>query len=220
MSLITLQELSQKPALLELHYLPSIAYFCAMIGAPEIIIEAHEHYEKQSFRNRCYVRGANGIEALTVPVKKGGRKQAIKALEIDNSVRWRHQHWHAIRSAYGKAPYFEYFAEDLQRIYEKEHNFLFNLNQELLTLCLKLAQATAKLEYTQEFIKNPSLEVNDLRYQIHPKKDFENLGFFSAFAYKQVFGNEFVANLCILDLLFCEGPNTLYILRQSLKNSH
>ncbi len=219
MSLITLSEIKQKPTLIELHYLPSVAYFCAITQARQVLIESQEHYEKQTYRNRCYIRAANGIEALTVPVKKGGKKQPVKSIEIDNSVRWQHQHWHAIRSAYGKAPYFEYFAEDLQQIYEKEHTFLFTLNQELLTLCLKLMQASANIGLTQEYIKNPSQDLCDLRHKIHPKKDFENLGFFSAFAYKQVFGNEFVANLCILDLLFCEGPNTLYILRQSLNNS-
>lgn len=215
MNIISAHALSQKKALLELQYLPCVAYFSVLLTAPEVIIEGGEFYEKQTYRNRCYIRAANKIDCLTVPVKKSGSKQYTKDVEIDHSARWQHQHWQAICSAYGKSPFFEYFAHDLYKILSADHRFLFDLNHDLLTLCLKFLNQSVTINISNEYVKQPEEAVNDLRSAIHPKKDIDLLGFFSSVPYNQLFGKVFAQNLSVLDVLFCEGPNAASIIKHS-----
>ena len=63
--------------IIDLQYLPSLEYFCALLKHDEIVIEAHEHFEKQSYRNRCRILTTNKVDVLTVPVKNGNSKVLI-----------------------------------------------------------------------------------------------------------------------------------------------
>ena len=102
-------------------------------------IEQMETFEKQTFRNRCTIRGKmdNGkwtmdnLIRLTVPVKKVEHKQLTRDIEISYQTRWQHQHWITLVSAYQHTPYFLYFADYLRPFYEKEYKWLLDLNDEL-----------------------------------------------------------------------------------------
>jgi hypothetical protein len=215
---VSAHEIARKTSLIELQYFPCVAYFAVLLTAPENLIEGAEYYEKQTYRNRCYIRAANQIDCLTVPVKRSNSKQYIRDVEIDYSLKWQHQHWQAICSAYGKSPFFEYFAPDFEKIFNTDYKYLFDLNYDLLTLCLKSLGQSVRLNITKEYVKYPEEAVIDLRSAIHPKKDMDLLGFFSSAPYNQLFGKEFAQNLSVLDLLFCEGPNAAFVVRQSLNN--
>ncbi len=198
----------------ELQYLPSLEYFCAILQNDEIVIEAHEYFEKQSYRNRCRIQTTNKIDTLSVPVQNGNKKVLIRDLKIDYSQDWTRRHWGAIRSGYGKSPFFEFYAEYFKKITEKKPDFLFDLNLELLTICLKLLRLEKKIIFTENYQKNIE---NDKRGLIHPKKSFEDNKLYQPSVYRQNFGNEFEPNLSILDLLFCQGNQSLTVLKQSLK---
>ena len=92
---------------LDLQYLPSLEYFAALLKYDYVYLEANEHYQKQSYRNRCYIRAANKVDLLSVPVLDGRRKVLIRDIRIDYQQGWLKDHWRAITSAYGKTPYFE-----------------------------------------------------------------------------------------------------------------
>ena len=92
--------------LLDFHYLPCIAYFSCINRYHHLILEVHENYEKQSYRNRCYILSANKVLPLSVPVHRGKGKKPTKDIRIDYSQKWVNNHWRAIKSAYGKAPFF------------------------------------------------------------------------------------------------------------------
>src|SRR4051812_20938609 len=96
--------------LIETQYLPSIAFFAAVYRKKSIMLERHENYVKQSYRNRCQLVDASGRRELTVPVIHGAGKVPISEVPIDYSQKWVNNHWRCIQSAYGKAPYFEYYA--------------------------------------------------------------------------------------------------------------
>lgn len=198
--------------LIELQYLPCQWYFSELLHADRIILEVHENYQKQSYRNRCYILGANKVECLTVPVKDGNSHKPVKEIEIDYSTPWVQVHLRSIASAYGKSAYFEHFFDLLKRIYDKKSRYLVDLNLELLTFCLKLIKMEGKIEFSTEFkVTNELAEgTNDMRSLIHPKK--ESLS--PSYQYTQVFGTEFVPNLSILDLLFCEGLQSGFLLRK------
>ena len=102
--------------LIESHYLPSISYFKAIFPAKTIILESNEYYVKQSYRNRCEILTANGVDKLIVPLTSKHGKVYIRDVRIDYSQKWLNGHWRAIQSAYGKAPFFEFYADALYNI--------------------------------------------------------------------------------------------------------
>src|SRR5690606_11364820 len=99
--------------LIECQYLPPIAWFAAVGRSRQIIIERHEHYEKQTYRKRCYINAAHGREAMVIPITGRHGKPRISEVRIDYSQRWLNNHWRTIQAAYGKAPFFEYFSPEL-----------------------------------------------------------------------------------------------------------
>ena len=201
---------------IELHYLPNVAFFATCLPHHEIWLEAYEHYEKQSYRNRCHILTANGTNALIVPVKHSGSKQLIREVQIEYGQNWVNQHWRTLVAAYGKAPYFEYFADYFLTIFQKNRSFLFDLNLELLTICLKLLQLNPTIRLTERYEPTPPNGQFDARTLIHPKKtDLYNLLGVQQ-VYQQNFGNTFEANLSIIDLLMCQGPQAKTFLKRSI----
>ncbi len=198
---------------IDLQFLPSLEYFCAILKNDEVIIEAHEYFEKQSYRNRCRIKTTNKIDTLTVPVQSGNKKVLIRDIKIDYSQDWTRRHWGAVHSAYGKAPFFEFYSDYFKKILDKKPDFLFDLNFEILTICLKLLRLEKKIIFTEYYQKNIE---NDYRGLIHPKINYEFNHLYQPLAYRQNFGNEFEPNLSILDLLFCQGNQSLVVLKESL----
>jgi hypothetical protein len=204
-------------ALIELHYLPSIAYFTTLCQHEKIIVEKYEHYEKQTYRNRCYINTANGKEGLIIPLTSKHGKTLIKDVRIDYSQKWLNNHWRSIQSAYGKAAFFEYYAEDLHAHLFKKHDFLYSLNLELLTMCLKWLKWNVPILETSVYEKEPSVRIRDFRSLLNPKKEDSCNRFFNSVEYHQVFGSMFVNNLSIIDLIFCEGPGANAIVKESIR---
>ncbi|OEK05756.1 WbqC family protein [Roseivirga misakiensis] len=201
--------------LIESQYLPSIAYFSLIVRADVVFLETQEHFEKQSYRNRCHIVGANKVQSLSIPVHHGGRKILITDLAIDYKQKWMNNHWRAIQSAYGKAPFFDFYGEYIKDEFERTPERLFDFNQTLLTLCLKLLRTKVEIVKTDMYQKSPSDDIMDMRSLIHPKKSLDTLAWFRPEPYHQIFGKDFVPNVSILDLLFCTGPDALDILYQS-----
>ncbi len=206
--------------LIDLHYLPCIAYFSRILQADQIMVEVHEHYPKQTYRNRCYLQIANKVHTLTVPVSRGTGKIKTKDVRVSYSQQWQDNHWRTITSAYGKAPFFEFFADELYNILHKKHQFLVDLNLELLTKCLKLIGADHKSVILTETFQEEPEQVLDCRDMIKPKIPYIAYSFFDPLPYNQVFGKDFVPNLSVIDLLFCEGPRANHVISQSLSCAH
>jgi hypothetical protein len=205
-----------KKAIIELHYLPSIPYIATWVYFDEIIIESKESYTKQSFRNRCQIKTANKIDDLIVPIQKGNSNVPIQEIRIDQDQFWIKNHWRAIQSAYGNAPFFEYYCQDIENILNNKPRFLFDLNLQFLELVLKIMGLNKKIIFSQKYEKKYSSGVQDLRSKIHPKKANNELDFYFPQEYTQVFGNQFVKDLSVIDLIFCEGPNAIDILKRSI----
>lgn len=128
-------------------------------------------------------------------------------VRIDHSQKWLDNHWRTIQSAYGKAPFFEYYAQDLHDILFKNHKYLFDLDLHLLSLCLKWLKWKKSIKQNKIYEKDPVSTVNDLRNVINAKNSTESMFSFKGIEYRQVFGHTFVADLSIIDLVFCTGPD-------------
>ena len=204
--------------LLELHYLPSLQYFSKLAHFPLVVIEQCEHYTKGSYRNRCHIAGVNGLLRLSIPLRKGkNEQQSIKEVQIAYDQPWTSHHWSSIRSAYGNAPYFDYYAEELQPLYQQKWTFLFDFNWTLLQKINDLIGITSSIQKTESYQKETDDLLLDYRNVIHPKAHLQGQDLhFKPKKYPQVFEEKtgFLPNLSILDLLFCSGPQSLLELEQ------
>lgn len=194
---------SKSTALLSSLYLAPIEYYSKLFRAEKVIIEINDNYQKQSYRNRCNILGANGIMSLTIPIEKPQTlKCEMKDIRIAEHGNWRHLHWHAITSAYNSTPFFEYYEDDFRPFYEKRYIFLHDFNEELRQLICRLIGIETPVTFTETYI-NDTTSAIDFRETIHPKRKSN----FTIKEYYQVFSakHEFCNNLSIIDLLFNMG---------------
>ena len=200
-------------------YWPNLLYFSQLLNAEEVIIEQHEHYPKQSYRNRTEILSANGVLPLSIPVMHGSSKQETKDVLINYSERWQIRHWRAITSAYRNSTYFEFFEDEIRRFYFERFDQLLEYNLQQLLLIRKILKTNIIWNLSSKYLPEYSLH-KDLREQIHPKLKPE-LALNLLKPYYQTFGDKFgfVQNLSILDILFNTGLESLNYLRLERKNN-
>lgn len=201
-------------ALTEIQYLPPISYFLQLVRSESVIIEKHEHYVKQTYRNRCCIGSAQGTDRLVVPVERHG-KILIPEIRIDYSQKWLNRHWRAIQSAYGKAPFFEFYSPGLREVLFHNYEFLYALNMALLSLCLKWLRLDIPIVESDRYEKEPQNTVIDLRNTVNPQKSAEWTESDFPISYTQVFGRKFVPDLSVIDLVFCTGPEAGLMIRSA-----
>ena len=51
-------------------YLPPVSFFTAINSGGDVLIEQYDNYCKQTYRNRCRIATAGGVQTLTIPVVK------------------------------------------------------------------------------------------------------------------------------------------------------
>ena len=230
--------------LLSTAYFPPVSYFAAMAQemgglvlrsregdapalTPAIVyMEACENFQKQSYRNRCYFYGADGVQSLQVPIlhEGGTHKQPISEIRIDWSKPWLLQHKRAIISAYRTSAYFEYYQDELFSILDSQPERLFDLNMALIRFFIEKTGLAVDLRTTEEYSREGVfmtaeglISCDDLREAIHPKRpdtileDMElKKPYFQVFSQK----HGFQPDLSIMDLLFNEGPESILYLKK------
>ncbi|MDR1729366.1 MAG: WbqC family protein [Prevotellaceae bacterium] len=191
-------------------YLAPVSYYRQIAGSESVIIEKHDNYIKQTYRNRCRIATSNGIMDLSVPVQKSEAKCQMKDVRIAYSDNWQQAHWRAIESAYGSSPFFEYYRDDFEPFFEQKTEFLIDLNAALQALVLKLIDIAAPVSFTTGYKDSFSGNESDLRDFFHPKKEYQP----GLKPYYQVFDRKFgfQKDLSIIDLLFNMGPEAVFIL--------
>ena len=194
-----------------LTYGGSITLWAYMAQASQVILEQHDHYQKQTQRNRLYIHGANGKLMLSIPVKHLGKMghQAYKTVLIDNQFPWQAQHWKSIQAAYRSSPYFEFYEDEIAFLYKEQFPHLYAFNIAFFEIIHKLIRLSFPITFTESFEK----EVTHL--DIRPLQEVKTNGVEAALKYTQVFDdkNGFIANLSVLDLLFNMGPESLHALK-------
>ncbi len=196
-------------------YLAPVQYYCKMIQYRRTCMEAHEHFLKQTYRNRCYIAAANGSLPLTIPVEKGeADKVHIRDVRISGHGNWRHLHWNALVSAYNMSPFFEYYEDDFAPFYQKKYTFLWDFNEELRRLICSLVDIHPTVVTTSSYGKELPADYREVIRPKHPVADpaFRPLPYYQVFQGK----HGFLPNLSIVDLLFNMGPESLLILHKSI----
>ena len=211
------------PVLLTSAYLPPVQYFSKLYASPCIYLETYEHYVKQTYRNRALIAGPNGVQAFTIPVEhEYSKRPATRDIRLSDHGNWQHLHRNALQSAYEGSPYFEYYADDILPIYDREHRFLVDFNADFLHTICDLLNLKPNVINTETYADALALGAEDFREVIRPKIPHSIDKTFRSVEYYQVFRQKhgFLENLSIIDLLFNMGPESRLILRDSVIESN
>lgn len=198
--------------LIESQYFPNIFYYKTLINSDILLIERYEHYQKMSFRNRCYVAGPNGRILLSVPLTHGkNQRTVVKDVKISYDEKWQDLHFKTLLSAYRRSPWFEYFEDQLAALFSQKFTYLLDWNMACFEWVNKRINVTTPVSLTESYRGASELEagITDMRGTLLPA-NMESYGE-QLPGYTQVFGERtgFLPNLSILDLLFNEGKNCL-----------
>lgn len=196
-------------------YFSSIAHYVAMLKTDTFTFEVCDNYQKQTYRNRMHIYGANGLLSLSIPVVFSQKnRQLYKDIKVSNTTNWQDLHWKSILSAYSSSPFFEYYEHELQPLFENKVHFLMDFNFKCFETILECMQLNLSYNKTQKFNLQPE-QHTDYRTLVNNRKEIiQNFS-----PYTQVFDDKhgFLPNLSILDLLFNEGPNAeLYLEAQQI----
>lgn len=166
-----------------------------------LVLDIHENYPKQTFRNRFEILGVNGKLTLSIPVVgQNGVKTAMRDIKL-NDGNWRKTHLTSIQSAYGRSAYFEHYFDDIEKIFSGKQTFLLDLNIESV-----------------EWIKRTGVSIN---YHLSEEPIAFQSGVHDAFepsqkwpelpSYPQVFSDRFgfCSNLSVIDLVMNKGPRMI-----------
>ena len=223
-------------ALLQTTYFGPVQWYQKLKRYDHCVIEQYDSYQKQTYRNRCVIATANGLQALTVPVDHSPLTidhVQCKDLRISDHNQWRRVHWNALQSAYSESPFFEYYADDIRPFFEQKYEFLIDFNEAIRQKMCELLDIETSVSYSSGFMVHGSwfmvhgsgFRVQDSGFRVqgsgfmdfrevihakHPQDDPE----FQPRSYWQVFQHRygFQPNLSILDLLFCMGPEAVFYL--------
>ena len=192
------------------NYFPNIHQFTQIIKANNILFEVSDNYQKQTFRNRTYIYGANGKLGLFIPVIHTHKnRELFKDVKISYDSNWMDLHLKSLQSAYRSSPYFEYFEDDFIKLYSEKEKFLADFNIKCIRLISNLLDLDLDYKISGEYVEKTN-DIIDLRDLSNARKEKK----IDTPKYIQVFESKhgYINNLSIIDLIFSEGPNSMSLI--------
>tara|TARA_R110001632_G_scaffold66932_6_gene157445 strand:- start:1092 stop:1706 length:615 start_codon:yes stop_codon:yes gene_type:complete len=191
-------------------YFSPISQYGKIMNFDSLTFEVEDNFQKQTYRNRCYMYGANGKQLLNVPVsypKTDGRRKTKDILVEDSN--WQKLHYKSLKIAYSHSPFFEFYKDDLQLIFNKKYTYLLDVNIDTFLFINDALDLSKKHHVSKEY---EDIVKNDFRHLANAKASLE----YNFQPYIQMFDDKygFLENLSILDLLFMEGPNSISFLEK------
>lgn len=202
--------------IIESHVFPCIQYFVLLNENKGLTIQAFEHYQKRSLRNRFFIGSKQGPIELSIPLCKGKNNHClISETKISNTHNWKNKHWNTLKTIYGKSPYFIYYKDEIEHLLFDNYDSLLDLNMTIIQAIIKMLKINCSIDKTTEYTK----EFESTTYQsitLSNRQSFQNKNYYQVY---NVAGN-FLNNLSILDCIFHLGPETtLYLKNISVKRS-
>ena len=187
---------------------PNICWWMEVVKCEQLLFDGGEHFQKMSLRNRYRISGANNPILLSIPLVNGrDQRSPMNEIRIYNEKRWQVQHWRTLVSVYKRSPFFDYYEDSLRELYETRFELLTEFNLAGISWIRKQLRLTFNVSETREFVQDYSDGIIDIRQKKYDGSKVPK--------YYQVFEDRigFLPDLSILDLLFCEGPASVTILR-------
>lgn len=202
--------MKEEIGLVQLHYMPCISMFMAMYRFDTLNFQLDRPYGKMSFRNRCLIADSQGLQTLSIPIRGGrGFRGDYGNVIIDDRQPWNVHHWRAVYSAYGRAPWFEHYASELEHLFTSPPERLSDWNIRCLQWICKSLDISFKVVNTYIVPDEmfPNHPVIPLMPVVTPQ-DYQAVGHGPLPTYLQVFQdkNGFISNLSMLDFILCAGP--------------
>ena len=189
-------------------YAGSVDDYAAMLHYGKVAIDLSEPFNKHhKHLNRMDIVGTNGCQQLSASLQKPNRQMTVGEVMLSGHGNWRHTHWGALFSAYGRTPFFDYFADDLKRIYTDESiRTITLLNMALHAAVidfLALDIETVVIDGKGDCEASDAVDLRDGVLMEHGVRPYYQI-------WSQKFG--FQAHQSILDLLFNVGREAVFVL--------
>ena len=195
--------------LLPIFYLPPISWFAVFLkDENQIVLEQYENFPKQTYRNRTNIYGANGRLSLIIPINHSGER-VMKDIKVSHRENWQKLHWKSIKTAYQSSPYFEFYEDKLQKIFEFESDSLIQFNLNALKIVLDILKTEKAYSLNNEYVKIPLEENYREKFSAKKESEIEMEEYYQTFTDKM----GFMKDLSILDLICNKGPETLTYLK-------
>jgi hypothetical protein len=187
-------------------YFGNICFIELLYKEKQVCFDSHAPFTKMSFKNKMVILSAQGPLALTIPIV-GGRDQktAINNIRIAYDAPWQAQHFKALKTCYKRAPYFEYYEADLEKLYTTKTELLIDFLEACHQFLQKAVKGKWELIQYNEYAQK--IKEEETKKEIHPWQPNNYAQFPIKNEYQQVFTSPsgFIQNLSILDMLFCVG---------------
>lgn len=167
---------------------PSFAWFKQIGDAGSIGLSAAQRFDEDPRYNRLQFAGPHGLQQFSIPLVGDSKKGTVADLRISYAEKWQNHLVNALRTAYGKSPFYEYYDYKLEPILKTPYDHLMELNTALIRM---MAEA---------FKLNLDIHLTDGEPEAIPINNEHGI-------YYQVFAdrNGFIPDLSLLDYLFNEG---------------
>lgn len=122
-------------------YLPWLGYFAQICHADVFVHLDDVQFDRHGWRNRNRIKGPNGPQWLTVPVRISGQeKPRINEVLIDPTrTNWAAKHLKTIEINYSACPFFRWLYDDLRDVLASSWTHIAQLDIALVDLlCQKL----------------------------------------------------------------------------------
>ncbi|MDO4497014.1 MAG: WbqC family protein [Bacteroidales bacterium] len=186
-------------------YFAPIGYYVHMFKDP-VFIEACEHYEKQTLRNRCVIATGQGPQVLSINVEKGNRLHTpITDIRLSSHANWMHQHLYSFATYYGNSPFYEYYIDELKEIMLGigYGGSLFEMNEKLRCKICEFIGFEPQVGYTSQWMGKEALITDFTMVSPEP--------YYQVATYPD---QKFLPDMSILDLLFNMGPESILVIRE------
>lgn len=177
----------------------------------DLLYEHHDHFQKNTCRNRCYIRSNNGIQRLTIPIdKSSGNRIPMSQVRPYYPEGWAIKHWRAIQTAYGKSPFFPYYAPMIEPLFlntwDKLTDMTLHINQCLIQWTIPHIKVELSAYFTPVSLQptlwdRRSYEISSSFHKLSTLHipDYQSIPLISSF---------FNTSLSCLDLIFFLGPRS------------
>lgn len=206
-------------------HLPWLGFFHKMTRCDEYVYLDNVQFKKRYFENRNKILTFNGPQWVTVPViSKGKFTQRIDDVLIDNSSSWRRKYLGSIKTAYSATPGFSRFYPKIEKILDRNHEKLVDLNLDMIACMREFLQIDTPCHRASELLKTEAtgsgliLEIcvaleadtyisgpdgrNYLNLQAFQEAGIKiEYHVFNHPVYQQVNAREFVSHLSVIDYI-------------------